>query len=69
MKIKDDIEWKWSNGWTIYDIADEYNTTPEAVLKLLGIQENPLVMNYTEDQTQHIVDAYKAEATMLTVEN
>ncbi len=25
-------------------------------------------MNYTEDQTQHIVDAYKAEATMLTVE-
>jgi len=41
MKIKDDIEWKWSNGWTIYDIADEYNTTPEAVLKLLGIEENP----------------------------
>ena len=25
-------------------------------------------MNYTEDQTQHIVDAYKAEASMKTVE-
>jgi len=25
-------------------------------------------MNYTEDQTQHIVDAYKAEANMKTVE-
>ena len=25
-------------------------------------------MNYTEDQTQHIVDAYKAETNMKTVE-
>jgi len=41
MKIKEDIEDKWSNGWTIYDIAEEHSTTPEAVLKLLGIQENP----------------------------
>ena len=33
---------KWESGeYTIYDIADEYSTTPEAVLKLLGLVENP----------------------------
>jgi predicted transcriptional regulator len=42
MKIKDDILEKWESGeYTIYDIAEEYGTTPEAVLNLLGLVENP----------------------------
>ena len=42
MKLSEDIISKWESGeYTIYDIADEYNTTPEAVLKLLGLVENP----------------------------
>jgi hypothetical protein len=42
MKLSDDIISKWESGeYTIYDIADEYSTTPEAVLKLLGLVENP----------------------------
>ena len=41
MKIKEDIIEKFENDWTIYDIAEEYSTTPEAVLKLLGLVENP----------------------------
>ena len=41
MKIKEDIMEKWDNGWTIYDLAEEQGTSPEAILKVLGIQENP----------------------------
>ena len=41
MKIKEDIMEKWDNGWKIYDLAEEYGTSPEAILKVLGIQENP----------------------------
>tara|TARA_B110000977_G_C10774874_1_gene376183 strand:- start:341 stop:472 length:132 start_codon:yes stop_codon:yes gene_type:complete len=42
MKLSDDIISKWESGeYTIYDIAEEYSTTPEAVLKLLGLVENP----------------------------
>ena len=41
MTIKEDIEDKWSNGWTIYDIAEHYSTSPEVILKLLNIRENP----------------------------
>jgi|TARA_R110000823_G_C15698383_1_gene476182 hypothetical protein len=42
MKISQDILQKWESGeWTIYDIAEKYNTTVEAVLKLLGLVENP----------------------------
>lgn len=42
MKLSEDIISKWESGeYTIYDIADEYSTTPEAVLKLLGLVENP----------------------------
>ena len=42
MKLSEDIIGKWESGeYTIYDIADEYSTTPEAVLKLLGLVENP----------------------------
>jgi uncharacterized protein (DUF433 family) len=41
VKIKDDIEYKWSNGWTIYDIAEHYHCSVEAVLNLLDLRENP----------------------------
>jgi hypothetical protein len=42
MKIKDDVLGKWESGeYTIYDIAEEYDTTPEVVLNLLGLVENP----------------------------
>ena len=42
MKLSEDIISKWESGeYTIYDIAEEYSTTPEAVLKLLGLVENP----------------------------
>ena len=42
MKLKDDVIEKWESGeYTIYDIAEEYCTTPEAVLRLLGLQEDP----------------------------
>tara|TARA_R110000744_G_scaffold48827_1_gene106352 strand:- start:460 stop:573 length:114 start_codon:yes stop_codon:yes gene_type:complete len=37
MKIKDDIQEKWDQGWTIYDIAKAYGTSTEAVLEILGI--------------------------------
>ena len=39
MKIKDDILEKWESGkYTIYDLAKDYITTPEAVVSLLGLQ-------------------------------
>jgi len=41
MKVKDDVLKMWEDGWTIYDIAEKYNSTPEAVLEVLGIMENP----------------------------
>jgi len=41
MKIKDDIQDKWDQGWTIYDIAELYCTPVENIMKILGIQENP----------------------------
>lgn len=41
MKVKDDVLKMWDEGLTIYDIAEKYNSTPEAVLELLGIAENP----------------------------
>jgi hypothetical protein len=42
MKVKEDILNKWESGeYTIYDLADEYTTTPEVILELLGIVENP----------------------------
>jgi hypothetical protein len=40
MKIKDDIQDKWDQGWTIYDIAEHYSTPVENIMKILGIQEN-----------------------------
>jgi len=41
VKIKDDVLEKFEKGNTIYDIAEEYNTTVVAVLELLGLDENP----------------------------
>ena len=41
MKIKDDIQEKWDQGWTIYDIAEHYRTPVENIMKVLDIQENP----------------------------
>jgi|TARA_R110000744_G_scaffold21718_4_gene56045 uncharacterized protein (DUF433 family) len=41
MKLKDDVIKMWEDGLTIYDIAEAYNSTPEAVMQLLGIVENP----------------------------
>ena len=41
MKIKDDIQDKWDQGWTIYDIAEHYCTPVENVLKMLGLVEDP----------------------------
>lgn len=42
MKLKDDVIAKWESGeYTIYDIAEEYCTTVEAVLRVLGIVEDP----------------------------
>lgn len=41
MRLKEDVMDKFEKGWTIYEIADHYCTTPEAVLKLLGLKENP----------------------------
>ena len=41
MKIKDDIVEKWDEGWTIYDIAEAYNCSVEAIIFLLDIQESP----------------------------
>ena len=41
VKIKDDVLEKFEKGDTIYDIAEEYNTTVVAVLELLGLDENP----------------------------
>lgn len=40
MKIKDDVLNKFEQGWTIYDIAEEYSTTVEAIMRMLEIQEN-----------------------------
>jgi uncharacterized protein (DUF433 family) len=40
LKIKEDIIEKFENDWTIYDIAEEYNCTVEAVMKMLDLQEN-----------------------------
>ena len=40
MKIKDDILEKWEQGWTLYDIAEYWNTPVENIMKILGIQEN-----------------------------
>lgn len=37
MKIKEDVVWKYENGWTTEEIASEYSTTIEAVQKLLGL--------------------------------
>jgi len=42
MRIKDDIMERFEKGETIFDIARDYNTTPEAVLELLGLVENSL---------------------------
>ena len=39
MKLKDDILGKFEKGATIWEIADEYCTTPEAVAKLLGVED------------------------------
>tara|TARA_R110000796_G_scaffold98553_1_gene206053 strand:+ start:500 stop:628 length:129 start_codon:yes stop_codon:yes gene_type:complete len=41
MKVKDEVLGMWEQGLTIYDIAEKYNTTPEVVLLMLGIAENP----------------------------
>jgi len=40
LKIKEDIIEKFENDWTIYDIAEKYNCTVEAVMKMLDLQEN-----------------------------
>jgi uncharacterized protein (DUF433 family) len=40
LKIKEDIIEKFENDWTIYDIAEEYDCTVEAVMKMLDLQEN-----------------------------
>ena len=42
MKIKDDMLEKWESGeYTIYDLAEEYDTTPEAasVDVLIGLAQ------------------------------
>lgn len=41
MKLKDDIMERFEKGDTIYDIAEDYDTTVQAVLELLGLTENP----------------------------
>lgn len=41
MKIKDDIQEKWEQGWTIYDLAEHYSCTVENIMQILGIVENP----------------------------
>jgi len=41
MKMKEEVLEKFEKGWTIFDIAEYYSTTPEAVMKMLGLQENP----------------------------
>ncbi len=40
MRIKDAVLSKFEQGWTIYDIAEEYDTTVEAIMQLLDIQED-----------------------------
>ncbi len=37
-KLKDAVLESWENGDTIFDIAEEFNTTPEAVMRLLGLE-------------------------------
>jgi hypothetical protein len=39
--MKDDIIGKFENDWTVYDIAEYYSTSVEAVMKILGLVENP----------------------------
>lgn len=41
MKLKDDVLERFEKGETIYDIAEDYNVTAQAVLELLGLDENP----------------------------
>jgi hypothetical protein len=41
MKIKEDILDKWEQGWTLYDIAEYWNTPVENVMMILDIQEDP----------------------------
>jgi hypothetical protein len=43
MKLKDDVIDKWESGkWTLYEIAEYYCTPVENIIRLLGLQENPL---------------------------
>tara|TARA_B110000977_G_scaffold156171_1_gene198715 strand:- start:421 stop:555 length:135 start_codon:yes stop_codon:yes gene_type:complete len=41
VKIKMEVLEMLERGDTIFDIAEELGTTPEVVLQMLGIQENP----------------------------
>jgi uncharacterized protein (DUF433 family) len=41
MRIKDDVLDKWESGWTISEIALEYDCAVEAIIILIGLEGDP----------------------------